>query len=117
MLTEYEAQYITHRQDSFGDNGRERSQESGEEFLETGKQVSERGKAVVDEAMEFADRGGRRRTDPKMPPTANSGRNIGLLFELRSMGMAIVMRFCLRALCAGAGLFPVLLRGALLHEL
>lgn len=39
--------------------GRERVLETGEEFADRGKKVYEHGKAVVDEAMEFVDRGRR----------------------------------------------------------
>ena len=39
--------------------GRERVLETGEEFMDRGKKVYEHGRAVVDEAMEFVDRGRR----------------------------------------------------------
>ena len=39
--------------------GRERVLETGEEFTDRGKKIYEHGKAVVDEAMEFVERGRR----------------------------------------------------------
>lgn len=39
--------------------GRERVLETGDEFVDRGKKVYEHGRAVVDEAMEFVERGRR----------------------------------------------------------
>lgn len=41
------------------EDSRERVIESGQEFLGKGKEVYERGKAVVDEALDFVERGRR----------------------------------------------------------
>ena len=41
------------------EHGRDRLAESGQDVLEKGKQVYERGKAVVDEALDFVERGRR----------------------------------------------------------
>ena len=41
------------------EDGRDKVVETGEEFMDRGKKVYEHGKAVVDEAMEYIDRGRR----------------------------------------------------------
>src|SRR5688500_7732629 len=41
-------------------DGRDRVTESGQDILQKGKEAYERGKAVVEEAMDFVERGGRR---------------------------------------------------------